>query len=104
MINVAIYSEKVGNQLVHSKWDFSDLPLGYLIRTNLGTAHTLQDSGLDEQPTGLVVQTLHKHWAFTVPKLVRIEGKFVLLSALSDTTGSGTLQKIDKYYILLEML
>lgn len=58
--------------------------------------------GMGDDPTSLTINTMAWQFVFTVPRLVFMNNRQQVFSALSDRDASGTLRTIKKYYILVE--
>jgi hypothetical protein len=64
-------------------------------------AWTVMD-GIGDEPTHFVINTLSSQLVYLRPRLVFMDHRMIILSALSDHGESGTLQVIKKFFIVIE--
>lgn len=61
-----------------------------------------EKTGMGEEPDRITISTMSQQFTYINPRLVFCSNQLLVLSALSDYTASGTLQKIKKFYIMME--
>lgn len=99
MMQVAIYPETSGKLMqVLALGALADPPTGY---TAKGAAITWSTAGQDESsPDSITINLKAERLVFRAPRLVRVDGRAIVLSALADHGASGTMRSISKVYIL----
>lgn len=100
MMQVAIYPETSGKLMqALALGALADPPTGYMAK---GAAITWSTAGQGESsPEAITINLMAERLVFRTPRLVRVDGRAIVLSALTDHTESGTPHRIEKVYILL---
>lgn len=102
MMNVAFYDEEQGQALKDAEWSFQEPPVGFYFLTCSPVIWTESTGAGMDTVSQLIINTKPRRYTFDVPRLVKMQGRFIMLSAIESGDASGTLRTLKKRYILLE--